>query len=157
MRCITLIRCFGEGLIARMEKDDVKARAAFEPPRGRPGETICKPSPTTAPAICVLGLIDAGLGNKEAALREGRRAMELLPYSETDVDQRRAHDRILRHHRCLGGRKRSRARTPGTRQSSSRGFGTMRVTDNLKLTPYWDPLRGDPRFEKIVASLAPKG
>jgi hypothetical protein len=27
----------------------------------------------------------------------------------------------------------------------------------LKLMPFWDPLRGDPRFEKIVASLAPKG
>ena len=26
----------------------------------------------------------------------------------------------------------------------------------LKLSPFWDPLRGDPRFEKIVASLAPK-
>ena len=26
----------------------------------------------------------------------------------------------------------------------------------LKLMPFWDPLRGDPRFEKIVASLAPK-
>jgi hypothetical protein len=28
---------------------------------------------------------------------------------------------------------------------------------HLKLLPFWDPLRGDPRFEKIVASLAPKG
>ena len=27
---------------------------------------------------------------------------------------------------------------------------------DLKLNPIWDPLRGDPRFEKIVASLAPK-
>ena len=26
----------------------------------------------------------------------------------------------------------------------------------LTLMPFWDPLRGDPRFEKIVASLAPK-
>jgi hypothetical protein len=26
----------------------------------------------------------------------------------------------------------------------------------LKLHPYWDSLRGDARFEKIVASLAPK-
>ena len=26
----------------------------------------------------------------------------------------------------------------------------------LRLDPMWDPLRGDPRFEKIVASLAPK-
>jgi tetratricopeptide (TPR) repeat protein len=28
---------------------------------------------------------------------------------------------------------------------------------DLKLNPLWDALRGDPRFEKIVASLAPKG
>jgi hypothetical protein len=28
--------------------------------------------------------------------------------------------------------------------------------DALKLLPFWDPLRGDPRFDKIVASLAPK-
>ncbi len=27
---------------------------------------------------------------------------------------------------------------------------------NLRLSPLWDPLRGDPRFEKIVASLAPR-
>ena len=27
---------------------------------------------------------------------------------------------------------------------------------DLRLSPLWDPLRGDPRFEKIVASLAPK-
>jgi hypothetical protein len=26
----------------------------------------------------------------------------------------------------------------------------------LKLLPWWDPLRGDPRFERIVASLTPK-
>jgi len=26
----------------------------------------------------------------------------------------------------------------------------------LHLHPHWDPLRGDPRFDKIVASLAPK-
>jgi hypothetical protein len=25
----------------------------------------------------------------------------------------------------------------------------------LRLHPFWDPIRGDPRFEKIVASLAP--
>jgi len=27
---------------------------------------------------------------------------------------------------------------------------------SLRLHPFWDPLRGDSRFEKIVASLAPK-
>ncbi len=37
------------------------------------------------------------------------------------------------------------------------GSSALSVTyGQLKLLPYWDPLRGDPRFEKIVASLAPK-
>ena len=35
------------------------------------------------------------------------------------------------------------------------GYGTA-TYGQLKLLPYWDPLRGDPRFEKIVVSLAPK-
>src|SRR5215469_10031871 len=38
------------------------------------------------PALCVLGLIDAALGNKDAALQQGRRAMELLPAEEDAVD-----------------------------------------------------------------------
>jgi hypothetical protein len=37
-------------------------------------------------------------------------------------------------------------------------YGAANLTSYgwLKLWPFWDPLRGDPRFEKIVASLAPK-
>jgi hypothetical protein len=35
------------------------------------------------------------------------------------------------------------------------GYGTM-TYGQLKLMPYWDSLRGDPRFENIVASLVPK-
>jgi len=34
-------------------------------------------------------------------------------------------------------------------------YGTV-TYGQLKLSPYWDPLRGDPRFQKIVASAAPK-
>jgi len=39
-----------------------------------------------------------------------------------------------------------------------RKLATIMFTDMvvLKLLPYWDPIRGDPRFEKIVASFAPK-
>jgi len=36
------------------------------------------------------------------------------------------------------------------------GAATIASYGMLKLSPFWDPLRGDPRFEKIVASLAPK-
>ena len=36
------------------------------------------------------------------------------------------------------------------------GAATVASEGVLKLMPFWDLLRGDPRFEKIVASLAPK-
>ena len=45
-------------------------------------EKIVQAQPNYGPALCVLGLIDAGLGRKEEALREGRRAVELLPWKK---------------------------------------------------------------------------
>ena len=62
-----------EGLIARMTKDDAKARAAFTAARAEQ-EKLIRANPDDAGALCILGLIDAGLGRKEEALREGRRA-----------------------------------------------------------------------------------
>src|SRR4029450_1796602 len=66
-------RPFAEGVIARMTKDDDKARSAFTAARAEQ-EKIVQAQPNYGPALCVLGLIDAGLGRKEEALREGRRA-----------------------------------------------------------------------------------
>ncbi len=42
-------------------------------------EALVRAQPVHAPALCALALIDAGLGKKEEALREGRRAVELVP------------------------------------------------------------------------------
>ena len=70
-----------EGVIARMTKDDEKARAAFTAARAEQEKAI-KTQPNYGPTLCVLGLIDAGLGRKEEALREGRRAVELLPWKK---------------------------------------------------------------------------
>src|SRR5439155_3278947 len=68
---------FVEGLIARMTKDDRKAQSAFTAARVEQEKTI-QAQPDYGPALCVLGLIDAALGRKEEALREARRAVELL-------------------------------------------------------------------------------
>src|SRR4030095_834452 len=67
-----------EGLIARMAKDDAKARGAFTVARAEQ-EKLVRANPDDAGALCILGLIDAGLGRKDEALREGRRGVELLP------------------------------------------------------------------------------
>jgi TolB-like protein/Tfp pilus assembly protein PilF len=80
---IILSRSFGEGLLARMTKDEARARTAFEAARAQQ-EKIVQAQPDYGPPLCVLGLIDAALGRKELALDEGRRAIALTPL-EKDV------------------------------------------------------------------------
>lgn len=99
----------------------------------------------------MLGLIDAGLGRKEQALREGRHALELLPM-EKDAIVGRFLQRYLAVIAAWVGEKDLACEQLAiiVRPPNSITYGA------LKLQPFWDPLRGDPCFEKIVASLAPK-
>ena len=76
---------FVQGLIARITHDDAKARAAFTAARAEQ-EKLVRADPDDAGALCVLGLIDAALGRKEEALREGRRAVELLPVEKDSTN-----------------------------------------------------------------------
>jgi TolB-like protein/Tfp pilus assembly protein PilF len=150
---IILSHSFGEGLLARMTKDEARAHAAFEAARTQQ-EKIVQAQPDYGPTLCVLAMIDAGLGRKDLALEEGRRAIALTPM-EKDVSNGSyvlqyfaitaawAGDKELALQQLETG-----LRAPVVAQVLSYGA--------LKLLPFWDPLRGDPRFEKIVASLAPK-
>src|SRR5437762_10833970 len=151
---ITLSRSFGEGLLARMIRDEARARTAFETARAQQKE-VMQAQPDYGPALCVLGLIDAALGRKDLALDEGRRAIALTPV-EKDVNNG---SRVLQYFAITAawaGEKElalqqleAGLRAPDASQMLSYGA--------LKLLPFWDPLRGDPRFEQIVESLAPKG
>jgi TolB-like protein/Tfp pilus assembly protein PilF len=141
---------FATGLIARMTKDETKARAAFAAARTKQ-EKLVQEQPNYGPVLCVLGLIDAGLGRKEEALREGRRAVELLPVTKDSING--AH--MIEYYAMI-------AAWVGEKDLACEQLaivtgmpGTLSY-GQLKLLPYWDPLRGNPRFEKIVASLAPK-
>jgi TolB-like protein/Tfp pilus assembly protein PilF len=150
---VILSRSFGEGLLARLMNDQAKARTAFSKARAEQ-EKIVQAQPDYGPALCVLGLIDAALGRKEAALEEARRAIELLPVEKDSINgshmiQYFAITAAWTGEKDLALRQLevgARAPTP----SQALNYGA------LKLLPFWDPLRGDPRFEKIVASLGPK-
>ena len=72
-------------MVARVRGDEAAARAAFTRARARQ-EEILRAQPDYAPALCVLGLIDAGLGRKEDALREGRRAAEIATTHAASLD-----------------------------------------------------------------------
>jgi TolB-like protein/Tfp pilus assembly protein PilF len=144
-------RQFVEGVIARMQNDDDKARLAFNTARAEQ-EKIVQAQPDFAPPWCVLGLIDAALGHKEEALREGRHAVELMPI-ERDAIRGPVMIKYLAIIAAWAGDK-----DLACQQLAIVASPPSPVTyGQLKLLPFWDPLRGDPRFEKIVASLAPKG
>ena len=147
---VSLSRRFVEGVIARMVNDDQKARLAFTAARTDQEQTI-QAQPNYGPALCLLGLIDAALGRKEEALREGRRAAELLPV-EKDAINGPAMIKYLAIMAAWVGDKDLACDELATaiRYPGCLSYG------HLKLLPFWDPLRGDPRFEKIVSSLAPK-
>ncbi len=150
---IYLSHSFGEGLLARMTKGEARARTAFEAARAQQ-EKVVQAQSDYGPALCVLGLIDAALGRKDLALDEGRRAIALTPVEKDFING----SRVLQYFAITAawaGEKElalqqleAGLRAPAA--SSMLSYGA------LKLFPVWDPLRGDPRFEKIVASLAPK-
>ena len=147
---INFSRQFMEGLVSRLMHDEGKALAAFTAARGQQEKTV-QAQPNHAPAVCMLGLINAALGLKEQALHEGQRAVELLPLQKD----------------AFGGMEMVKylSVTAGWTGNKDLAFQQLVIATShpsvlsygqLKLLPLWDALRGDPRFETIVDSLAPK-
>jgi tetratricopeptide (TPR) repeat protein len=139
-----------EGVIARMTKDEGTARAAFMAARAEQEKAV-RSEPNYGPPLCVLGLIDAALGQKKEALREGRRAVELLPVEKDAINGPLMITYLAMIAAWAGDKDLACEQLAiAIRPPSTVSYG------QLKLLPSWDPLRGDPRFDKIVASLAPK-
>jgi serine/threonine protein kinase/tetratricopeptide (TPR) repeat protein len=141
---------FMQGVIARMTKDDAKARAAFTAARAEQQKVI-QAHESYGPPLCVLGLIDAALGQKEKALREGQRAVELLPVKKDPVNGIAMIKYLAMIAAWVGDKDLACEQLAvAMRPPSGLSYG------ELKLLPFWDPLRNDPRFEKIVVSLGSK-
>jgi len=105
-----------------------------------------------AQGLCALGVVDAALGNKEDAIREGELAVKLMPANKSAIEGSVLTQYLAIIHAWTGDKDRAieqlaeAAKLPGSHVT----YGYLR------LHPLWDPLRDDPRFEQIVASLAPK-
>src|SRR5205807_1175338 len=139
-----------EGVLARMTKRDDEARAAFTAARTEQ-EKIVWAQPDYGPALCVLGLIDAALGRKDEALREARRAVEVLPVDKDAINGPLMVEYLAMIAAWAGDKDLACEQLAiAVRPPSTVSYG------QLRLLPFWDPLRGDPRFEKILASVAPK-
>jgi serine/threonine protein kinase/Flp pilus assembly protein TadD len=143
-------RPFVEGVIARMANDEHKAQLAFTAAREKQEKTV-NAQPDYAPGWCVLGVIDAALGRKEEALREGRRAVELLPVEKDSINGLVMIKYLAMIAAWVGDKDLACEQlATAVRYPTS---GVELSYGELKLMPWWDPLRGDPRLERILEEV----
>jgi TolB-like protein/Tfp pilus assembly protein PilF len=137
-------REFFEGAIYTFLNDKEKAVSAFK--RARPiAEKALREGPNDASRHVVLGMILAGLGEKELAISEGKRAVELLPESEDALDGPKTTVALAQIYTWTG-------ETDQALQILERSLSTPNgiTIPFLRLDPMWDPLRSDPRFQALI-------
>ena len=139
-----------EAMIAREKGDTVKATAAFQKCRDILTQRLIVNS-EHARTIAVLAQVDASLGQKDVAVREAEHAIELMPVSKDIYDGALVLEGLAQVYTWTGDR--DRAIQVVQKLLTMPGYTNY---GRLKLHPLWAPLRGDPRFDRLVASLAPK-
>jgi TolB-like protein len=139
-----------EGLAARLGGNIAVAHEALLRARAV-AEHEVQERPDYGPPLCVLGMIDAMLDRKDDAVKEGRHAVELLSVEKDSING----SHLLMHLAMIyaaANEKESAVECLHVLLSKP-GDGSY---GDFCLNPFWDPLRGDPRFEKLLASLASK-
>jgi TolB-like protein/Tfp pilus assembly protein PilF len=139
-----------EATIARAKGDSVRAIAPFSTARKILEQRLVI-KPEHARTIAVLAQVDAGLGQKELAIREAQHAVDLIPISKDVYDGALVLEGLCQVY--TWSNEPDRAIELLQRLVAMPSYVNY---SRLKLHPMWNPLRGDPRFEAIVASLAPK-
>ena len=143
-------RAFLEALVARAAGDGDRARNAFQQARGM-AETNLRQTPDDPDALALLGQIDAGLGRKEDALREGKRAVELRPVSADAMDGPGVLASLAMICAWTGETDAAMAHlaeleeTPG-----GPDYG------QLRFDPAWDTLKGCKGFTEMLARMDPR-
>jgi TolB-like protein/Flp pilus assembly protein TadD len=137
-------KAFLEGNLYLHLGDKEKARAAFE--QARPvAERLVREAPDDPSRHAHLGAVLAGLGRKEDAINEGKRAVELLPESEDAFDGPFITASLAAIYTWVG-----------EHDDAFRLLDHLLQIPNgitvpvLKLDPVWDPLRKDPRFQALL-------
>ncbi len=139
-----------QAMIARARGDAARTTAAFRECREILAQRLIV-KPEHARTIAVLAQVDAGLGQKELALQEAQHAIDLMPVSKDIYDGALVLEGLAQVYTWSGDRDHA--------IELVRKLLTMPGYTNyarLKLHPLWSPLRGDARFQEILASLAPK-
>ena len=139
-----------QAMIARERGDAAKATTAFHECRENLAQRLIL-KPEHARTIAVLAQVDASLGQKDLAISEAQHAIDLMPTSKDIYDGALVLEGLAQVYTWTGDR--DHAIETLQRLLTMPGYTNY---GRLKFHPLWAPLRGDPRFDQIVASLAPK-
>ena len=140
-----LPKAFLAALLHEAKGDAEEARRAYE--QALPiAERALADSPGDAARHALVGLIQAGLGRNEEAVRAGRRAVEILPESKDALNGPIVTISLGRILAKTGAHDEAVALL----QRSLTIPGGITVNE-LRLDPAWDPLRQHPQFQKLVA------
>ena len=136
-----------EGLLAKLRQDAAAAHSAFTSARAET-EKLMHAQPGNVKPLAVLALIDAELGDNQKAIRQGRTACEMLPPTKDALDGVWLMTNLARIYALTGENNLALEQLEILSKLPSSWFGFS--YGDLYLNPEWDPLRGDPRFEKLV-------
>ncbi len=143
-------KAFAEGMIHLLQGDKTKARAEFESAREISGKLLLE-APGDAARHAQHGLILAALGQRQEAVAEGKRAVELRPESQDALDGPQGTAALAQIYAWTG--------------ESDEAFRLLdhlfAIPTNLtvpmfKLDPAWDPLRKDPRYQTLIDKYSTK-
>jgi len=152
-----LPKSYLQGCIDLVRNDSVRAKTDFETARPALEKTVTD-SPQDATRHAQLGLLYAFMGRKEHALREAQRAVELKPVSRDAIEGASAQAFQALIFARTGETDRAIAEierlltTPFTVDYADESI----TLSDLRTRWEWDPLRNDPRFQKILAAPEPK-
>ena len=112
----------------------------------RPLETLCQQAPGNPNFAVWLSIIHVVLGEKDAAIKEAERAITLLPSAKDAVDGPIYEENLAFVEGLVGEKDRA---IPRLQRLLEIPYNNCITPALLRLNPKWDPLRGDPRFQKL--------
>ena len=140
---------WADGQLARARGDKQKAMAAFAAEHKKL-EAKFGNKPKDAGYFACIAKLDAGLGQKEEAIREARHAVELQPITKDSLNGPDWVANLALVYAWTG--ERDRALEQLEKIATIPGSLGMLTYGDLRFNPCWDDLRGDKRFDKIVAA-----
>ncbi len=152
-------KAYYQGRIARARGDIESAQRYLDAVRAE-AEKRVRDNPDAAERHGYLGLIYAYMQRKEDAIRESRRAVELDPESQNAFHGAKHAANLALVYSLVGEPDQAITlierllSTPGPFECSDYPYN-MTLAD-LRLRWEWDPLRNNPRFQKILAGPEPK-